>query len=282
MTEPLVVAHRGNSAVAPQNTLAAFEAAWRAGADLIELDVQLTRDGHVVVIHDDTVDATTDGTGTVTDLTLAEVRALDAGSWFSGAYAGQRVPTFAEVLDLLVRRPGTDLLLEIKGSWSTDQVRLVTGPITDAGLTDRVIGQSFWPETVAAIAEADPSMRRGLLVFEVPEDLLGRCAELGVMTCNPYGPLLVADPGLVGRLHEAGIRVMVWTLDEPEHWAAAVALGVDAIITDRPDRLAGYLAPRPAAPAPHPAAPALHPAAPASHPAAPAPHPAALAARPPS
>jgi glycerophosphoryl diester phosphodiesterase len=238
---PLVVAHRGNSAVAPQNTLAAFEAAWRAGAGSIELDVQLTADGQVVVIHDDTVDATTDGTGTVTELGLAQVRALDAGSWFSPAYAGQQVPTFAEVIDLLVRRPGIDLLLEIKGSWDADQVRLVTGPIAAAGLRDRVIGQSFWPETVAALAEADPELRRGLLVFEVPEDLVEVCTELGVTTCNPYGPLLVADPGLVGRLHAAGVQVMVWTLDEVEHWEAALAIGVDAIITDRPDRLDGWL-----------------------------------------
>ena len=78
-----VIAHRGNSAVAPQNTLAAFEAAWRAGAGSIELDVQLTADGEVVVIHDDTVDATTDGTGALAGLSLADVRALDAGSWFS-------------------------------------------------------------------------------------------------------------------------------------------------------------------------------------------------------
>jgi glycerophosphoryl diester phosphodiesterase len=241
---PLVVAHRGNSAVAPQNTLVAFEAAWRAGAGSIELDVQLTADGQVVVIHDDTVDATTDGTGTVTALTLDQVRALDAGSWFSPAYAGQRVPTFAEVVDLLVRRPGIDLLLEIKGSWTVDQVRLVTEPIAAAGLRDRVIAQSFWPETVAATAQADPALRRGLLVFEPREDLLDLCAELGVMTCNPFGMLLVTDPGLVARLHDAGIQVMVWTLDEPEHWAAAVDLGVDGIITDRPDRLVGWLAAR--------------------------------------
>ncbi|HEY0187127.1 MAG TPA: glycerophosphodiester phosphodiesterase family protein [Cellulomonas sp.] len=238
---PLVVAHRGNSAVAPQNTLAAFEAAWRAGAGSIELDVQLTADGHVVVIHDDTVDATTDGTGTVTALSLAETRALDAGSWFSPAYRGQRVPTFAEVVDLLVRRPGIDLLLEIKGSWDVEQVRLVTGPIAAAGLRDRVIGQSFWPETVAAVAEADPGLRRGLLVGEAPDDLVQRCTELGAATCNPHGGLLEVDPGLVGRLHAAGVQVMVWTLDEPEQWAAALALGVDAIITDRPDRLVGWL-----------------------------------------
>ncbi len=244
---PLVVAHRGNSAVAPQNTLAAFEAAWRAGAASIEIDIQLTADGHVVVIHDDTVDATTDGQGTVAELPLDAVRALDAGSWFAAAYAGQRVPTFTEVLDLLVRRPGIDLLLELKGAWTTDQVRPVTEAIRAARLADRVVAQSFWPESVAALAEADPALRRGLLVFQVPEDpedLVRLCTDLGVVTCNPYGPLLLEHPGLVDRLHAAGLQVMVWTLNEPEHWAAATALGVDAVITDRPDRLTGWLAAR--------------------------------------
>lgn len=247
-TRPVVIAHRGNSAVAPQNTLAAFEAAWRAGAASIEIDIQPTADGQVVVIHDETVDATTDGQGVVTQMSLDALRALDAGSWFAAAYAGQRVPTFAEVLELLVRRPGLDLLLELKGPWTVDQVRPVTDAIRAAGLADRVIGQSFWPESVRALAEADPGLRRGLLVFEVedPAGLVAQCADLGVVTCNPSGPLLLADPGLVARLHDAGLQVMVWTLNEPEHWAAAAALGVDAVITDRPDRLAGWLAAHPA------------------------------------
>ncbi len=241
---PRVVAHRGNSSVAPQNTLAAFEAAWRAGADAIELDVQLTAGGDVVVIHDETVDATTSGSGAVAELDRAAIRALDAGSWFSPAFAGQRVPTFAEVIDFLQRRPGIDLLLEIKGSWTAEQVRRVTGPIRFAGVADRVVGQSFWPETVAALRDADPGLRRGLLVASLGDDVLARCAELDVVTCNPLGTLLVEDPGLVGRLHEDGRQVSVWTLNEPSHWAAAVDLGVDGIITDRPDRLAGWLAAR--------------------------------------
>lgn len=248
VSRPRVVAHRGNSAVAPQNTLAAFEAAWRAGADSIEIDIQRTADGHVVVIHDDTVDATTDGQGSVAELPLDALRALDAGSWFAAAYRGQRVPTFDEVLELLVRRPGIELLLELKGAWTTEQVRPVTAAIREAGLTGRVVGQSFWPESVAALAEADPALRRGLLVFEVPDgvdELVRVCTGLGVVTCNPYGPLLVQHPELVARLHAAGLQVMVWTLDEPEHWAAAAALGVDAVITDRPDRLAGWLAAHP-------------------------------------
>ncbi len=241
MGRPLVIAHRGNSSVAPENTLVAFETAWRAGADLVELDIQLTRDGQVVVLHDDTVDATTDGTGAVADLDLEQVRALDAGIGFAPAFAGQRVPTLAEVLSWQSGRPGVGLLLELKGSWTPEQVEPVTTAIAAAGLSDRVIGQSFWSETVAALRQVAPQLRRGLLIGEAPRDLVQRCTDLGVMTCNPYGPLLVADPGLVARLHAAGLQVMVWTLDEQAHWAAAWSAGVDAVITNRPDRLVGWL-----------------------------------------
>ncbi|MDM8085089.1 glycerophosphodiester phosphodiesterase family protein [Cellulomonas cellasea] len=241
----VVIGHRGNSSVAPQNTLAAFEAAWRAGAHAIEIDVQLTADGQVVVIHDDTVDATTDGAGEVRSMTADEVRGLDAGSWFSPVFAGHRVPTFDEVLGLMLERPGLDLLLEVKGEWTAEQVRPVTQAVAAAGLGSRTIAQSFWPGTVAALREAAPSLRRGLLIAELHDDLIGLCRGLDVVACNPHGQLLRDHPGLVDELREAGVVVMVWTLNEPEQWAAATAAGVDAIITDRPDRLAGWLAGRP-------------------------------------
>ncbi|GAA1975437.1 glycerophosphodiester phosphodiesterase [Isoptericola halotolerans] len=241
---PLVVAHRGNSSVAPQNTLAAFEAALRVGVHSIELDLHLSADGEVVVIHDETVDATTSGSGAVRELDVGGVRALDAGAWFAPAFAGQRVPLFTEVVDLVAARGGAELLVELKGVWSAAEARQVTEVLAAAGLTGRAVGQSFWPETVAALREADPALRRGLLVAAVDDGLLGLCAELGVTMCNPAGPVLHDDPTLVERLHAAGLEVAVWTLNEPAHWALAVALGVDQIITDRPDRLAGWLAHR--------------------------------------
>lgn len=239
-----VVAHRGSSSVAPQNTLAAFEAAARAGAHAVELDVQLTSDGHVVVIHDETLDATTSGSGWLQDTPLAAVRDLDAGAWFAPAYAGQRVPLLDEVVELLGRHPSVDLLCEVKGEWTAEQAARVTGPLRAAGLADRVVVQSFWPTTVAALRDADPTLRRGLLLAGVDDATLELCASLDVTMANPHGLLLQQDPTLVTRLHDAGLRVAVWTLNEPEHWAQAVALGVDEIITDRPDHLLGWLAGR--------------------------------------
>ncbi|GAA1644878.1 glycerophosphodiester phosphodiesterase [Georgenia ruanii] len=241
---PLVVAHRGNSSVAPENTLVAFEAAWRAGADLIEVDLQVTRDGVAVVIHNDTVDATTDGAGRVDDLDADELRRLDAGTWFSPRYRGARVPTAVELFAFLAERPDLGLLAEFKGAWQPEAARQVAEEIERAGLHDRVIVQSFWTETVAALRDVAPDLPRGLLLVDLPEDLLALCRELRVMTVNPAGTLLVDEPGLVDALHGEGLRTMPWTLNEPAHWAAAVAAGVDAIITDRPDRLRGWLSAR--------------------------------------
>ncbi len=238
---PVVVAHRGNSSVAPQNTLAALESAWRAQAHAVEIDVQLSADGEVVVIHDDTVDATTDGTGAVGAMSLADLRALDAGVTFSTAYAGQRVPTFAEVLGLLAARPGTDLLLELKASWAADDARRVTDAVDAAGLADRVVVQSFHPETVAALRDVAPHLPRGWLVHQAWDRLLEVAAELEVVACNPYVGMVLEDPALVGRLHDAGLRVMTWTANDAQQWDGLLAAGVDAVITDRPDRLAGWL-----------------------------------------
>lgn len=238
---PRVVAHRGNSAVAPENTIVALEAAARAGADLVEIDLQLTRDGVAVVIHDDDVDRTTDGTGRVDQLDGAYVTGLDAGAWFAPAYRGARVPTVAELLELVVGHPALGLLAEFKGGWEPAAVRAVTDAVEHAGLCDRVIVQSFDVATVGALRDVAPDLARGLLIEEVPDDLVVLCDALAVMTCNPGGHVLLERPELVDTLHGEGVRVMPWTLNEPAHWAAAVRLGVDAIITDRPDRLRGWI-----------------------------------------
>ncbi|MFD2026986.1 glycerophosphodiester phosphodiesterase [Promicromonospora aerolata] len=245
VARPAVVAHRGYSAVAPQNTLAAVEAACRAGADAVEIDLQPTADGVGAVIHDETVDATTDGTGKVSALTAGEVLGLDAGARFAPAFAGQHVPTLAEVLGVLTRHPDTDLLLELKGSWDTGQVERVTATIDAAGFDGRVLVQSFRPGTVATVRDVAPHLPGGLLVSFDPPGLLRLCERLRVAACNPSVAAVAGSPRLVSRLHAAGLRVMSWTANDPAAWTTLVSAdggaGVDAVITDRPERLAGWL-----------------------------------------
>lgn len=241
-SRPAVVAHRGNSSLAPQNTLAAFEAAWRAGADSIEIDIQVTSDGDAAVIHDATLDATTDATGPVAERTAVELGTLDAGAWFAPAFAGQRIPLLADVLAFLHDRDGIELLLEVKDAWAREPLARALAAVEASGVADRVVVQSFSVDTMRLAAELAPGLRRELLIASADGDLIGLCRELGVSGCNPDGRLLLANPSLLRTLKDAGLRVTTWTLDEPEHWAAALAVGVDGIITDRPDRLLGWLA----------------------------------------
>ncbi len=158
MTErrPVIVAHRGNSAIAPQNTMAAFEAAWRAGADYFELDIQVTSDGEAAVIHNSTLDETTTGTGRVAEHTAAEVAALDAGSWFSPVYAGERVPLLADVIEFLRTHPEIGLVLEIKGDWPTEPLSRVLDGVSQPFLEGRLIVESFSLTTMATARDVAP------------------------------------------------------------------------------------------------------------------------------
>ncbi|WP_407319303.1 glycerophosphodiester phosphodiesterase family protein [Isoptericola halotolerans] len=241
---PVVVAHRGYSAVAPQNTLAAFEAAWRAGAPALELDVRLSADGVPVVIHDPVVERVSDGEGAVDALDAATIRGLDAGSRFSPVYAGQRIPTFADAVDFLAARPGMDLLCEYKGVWTPETLAPTVAAIDRSGLAGRAIVQGFRRRTVSALRTAAPHLPRGLLCDAAPEDLLRAAEDLDVVTVNPSVAAVLADPDLVARAHAAGVRVMPWTANETSEWEGLLAAGVDAIITDRPGELRGWLAGR--------------------------------------
>ncbi len=237
-----VIAHRGNSWLAPQNTIAAFDAARRGGAHAIELDIQPLADGTAAVIHDDTVDATTNGSGAVNTFTPETLKSLDAGSWFSPAFASERVPLFSEVLEFLSLPDAPSILLEVKGVWERAPLTRVLRSIEESGLGDRFIVQSFEVETVALAHEVAPKLTRGWLIDTWRDDVIDVAYELHASGVNPNGNILLEHPDFVDEMHGAGLSVSVWTLNEPHQWKAACTLGVDAIITDRPAKLAGWLA----------------------------------------
>jgi glycerophosphoryl diester phosphodiesterase len=231
------IAHRGYSAVAPENTLPAFAAAVLGGATFVEFDVRTTADGVPVVIHDRTVDRTTGGSGHVWELTLDAVRELDAGSWFSPAYAGVRVPTLAETLDLLAA-PGPELLLEIKPPATLEQVKTIVEAAAD--LLPRTIVQSFDPAVVRLVREVAPDVRRGLLRLRFEPDTTDLVRELGVVCCNPSTADVLGDPATVASLIGSGIDVMPWTANDLAEWPALAAAGVAGLITDRVAELTGW------------------------------------------
>ncbi|MEH1013395.1 glycerophosphodiester phosphodiesterase family protein [Micromonospora sp. CPCC 206060] len=234
-----VIAHRGASSAAPENTLVAQEVARRAGADFIENDVQPSKDGIPFVLHDGTVDRTTEGTGSIRNLTAAQLKALDAGSWFAPQYTGLRLPTLAEQLaDLRTR--GGNLLLEIKGAHTRDEVATIVEVIRAEQMTGRVFVQSFEVDALRYTYELAPELPIGLLRGSLDADPVALAKELHLTAYNPAAGALLGRPGIVTDLHAAGVAVMAWTVNSAVQWQQLERIGTDGIITDRPAELAGW------------------------------------------
>ncbi|MEV6850583.1 glycerophosphodiester phosphodiesterase family protein [Actinoplanes sp. NPDC051411] len=230
------VAHRGYSGVAPENTLPAFAAALRGGATIVEFDVRTTADGVPVVIHDRTLERTTTGTGPVWEAEFDGVRRLDAGAWFSPAYAGVRVPTLAETIDLIAAAD-VELLLEIKPPATPEQVKVILEQVASRGLLDRTIVQSFDPAVVAMVPS---EWRRGLLRLRLDPDTLSLAISLGVAYCNPSIADFFRETDIISSLVAAGIEIMPWTANDPAQWPALAAAGAAGLITDRVAELTGW------------------------------------------
>jgi glycerophosphoryl diester phosphodiesterase len=231
-----IVGHRGDSAAAPENTMAAFERTIGLGAEYLEIDIRMSKDDVPVVMHDSTVDRTTDGTGAVADLTITELQALDAGTWFSESHAGAGIPTLADALELVAASPGTDVLIEYKGTWTTAGVKATVEMIDDAGLENRVIAQSFSKKTVARLRKAAPDLVLGWLTYTLDGSAVSTAQEIGADAVNPA----VASRHAVARAHRAGLGVFVWTHDDDADWDELTAMGVDGIVTNRPDALQAW------------------------------------------
>lgn len=240
----IVLAHRGASGRAPENTMAAFRLAADLGADGFELDVQLTSDRVPVVLHDDDVRRTSDGSGPVAGLTLAALRALDFGAWFGPAFRGERIPLLAEAVDLAAAK-GLWLNIELKGSPGLDPelpervAAVVRGRLDPA----RTILSSFDTPAMDRVAALLPDFPRALLVDRLDRDAWAQLARVDA-TGAPF--FRFVHPGhravtaaSMARLHALGRRVHPWTLDRPRPLARCVGLGVDGVITGFPERAIG-------------------------------------------
>lgn len=246
MSTPRVIAHRGDSDARPENTLAAFAAALEAGADLIELDVQLTRDRQAVVIHDPTVDRTTSGRGPVAELSLAELRTLSAGypDRFGTAFAGERVPTLLEALAFLHER--ARVVIEIKhesaGGAIEDGVEAQTlAAVHRTGTQADVALLSFDTGILGRCRTLDAQVPRGHLFFRASdEQVLASSAAVGASFILPEKGML--SPSLVTSARAAGLRVGTWLVDDPEELPALLRYELFGIGTNRPGALLEALA----------------------------------------
>jgi glycerophosphoryl diester phosphodiesterase len=236
---PMTVAHRGYSSVAPENTLPAIASGIRARAEYVEIDVQTTADGVPVIMHDGSVDRTTDGTGSVADLTADYIAGLDAGSWFSPAFAGTGVPTLEEALDMF-NGTGSTLLLEVKGPETRTETERIITAVRDHGMADQVLLQSFDEQVLRDAGDLAPEIPRGLLRSALDADPLATAREFGVVAYNPSASRLLERPEVVDQLNEAGIAVMPYTVDDAAQWRALAELGVDAVITNRAGEHVGW------------------------------------------
>ncbi|WP_428993713.1 glycerophosphodiester phosphodiesterase [Brevibacillus choshinensis] len=232
------IAHRGASGYAPENTMAAFRKAVKMKADYIEIDVQATKDGKLVVIHDNTVDRTTDGTGKVSSFTLDEIRQLDAGSFFGPDFAGERIPTFDEVLDEF--RGKTGILIELKSPelypGIEEQVAAALSERNmDKPANEKIIVQSFNFDSIKTFHELLPAVPVGVLTSNKNDLTDEKLAEFATYAdyVNPTQKLVTEE--LVNRIHDLGMQISVWTVRKPEEVEPLLKAGVDDIITDYPD-----------------------------------------------
>ncbi|HUI90583.1 MAG TPA: glycerophosphodiester phosphodiesterase family protein [Anaerolineales bacterium] len=235
LSRPLVFAHRGASAHAPENTLASFELALSHGADVLELDVRLSADGRVVVIHDSTVDRTTNGHGRVAQLTLAELRSLDAGSFFSEKYRGEKIPLLEEVLDAVGKKTFLNVELKDRTTPHDQLVEYVCALVAKYGLEKRVMFSSVLASNLGKAKRILPEVPRGLLALE---GWMGAWARSFGFS---FGDYIALHPCLtdvtkqqIVRVHRLKRRVHVWTVNQAEDIARLKTWGVDGIFTDDP------------------------------------------------
>lgn len=231
MTPPKVFAHRGASAYAPENTLPAFALAARQGADGIELDVHLSRDGELVVIHDEALDRTTNGTGLVKDHTLAELQALCADNGMSG-FAAARIPTLEEVLTLV--KPGTMAVnIELKTGilWYDSLEEKALRLVESLGMQDRVIWSSFNHYSIEKVRQLAPDARTAYLYSDIICDVEKYAAARGVDGLHP-GLYNVKMADFLQRYLTSGLDVRVWTVNEADDLRWLMKAGADVITND--------------------------------------------------
>jgi glycerophosphoryl diester phosphodiesterase len=231
---PLIFAHRGASSQAPENTLASFQRAIDAGAPAIEYDVKLSRDGAVVVIHDQTVDRTTDGHGKVRALSLSQLRALDAGSWFDSVFCGERLPTLDEVLGRFGGQTFMDIELTNYASPFDQLVPKVALLIKKHRLQSSTLLSSFLPHNLAIARRVVPEVPRGLLAFAGWrgdwQRLIGRYMDLQAE--HPF--LEDATGRYVAAIHARGRKAYVYTVNDRAGMRRLFEMGVDGLFTDDP------------------------------------------------
>jgi glycerophosphoryl diester phosphodiesterase len=231
---PTIFAHRGASAYAPENTIAAFELAIHQGADAIELDAKLSSDQHVMVIHDQRVDRTTNGMGLVNELTLNELKELDAGSKFDESFSGEKIPTLSEVLEAI----GTKTFINIEitnysSPW--DQLpEIIAETIKHYNLTHRIICSSFNPIALRKFRRLLPEVPLGLLSTPGLSGFGSRLSGRWMSIQALHPAVQDTNKKLINRYHKYGVRIHAYTVNDLAKMKQLIQWGIDGFFTDDP------------------------------------------------
>ncbi|MFZ0736074.1 MAG: glycerophosphodiester phosphodiesterase family protein [Candidatus Acidiferrales bacterium] len=234
MRQPWIIAHRGASGHAPENTMAAFRQAVEMGATFIETDLHMTRDARFVAIHDASVERTSNGRGAVRDLTLAELKQMDAGLWFDRQFSGERIPTLEEIL-AFGRAADVVFYLELKYETAWGQHHALAAALRSTGDAARIVVLSFDPGTLEGLRKLDETIMTGLLVEEMRPDVVKLALTAGARQICPRGDLI--SPSFVNEAHRADLQIATWTINQPDQMRTVIAAGVNGVMTDFPDRL---------------------------------------------
>ncbi len=236
-----VIAHRGASGSAPENTMAAFRKAVELGAGFIETDLQLSRDARLVALHDDTLDRTTNGHGPVSAMTLEQLRRLDAGSWFrdgesqgSPSFAGERIPTIEEIL-AFGREHEIGLHLEVKPTGPSGAEHAIVGALRAAGEIARTVVLSFSPSVLKRLQQLEPLVMTGFLFSDRFPAAIATAVDAGARQLLPRTDRVTRE--LISEAHAQDLKVVTWTANSPEEMQKMISAGVDGIITDYPEHL---------------------------------------------
>ncbi|RCK75228.1 MAG: Glycerophosphoryl diester phosphodiesterase [Ignavibacteriae bacterium] len=239
---PVIIAHRGSSELAPENTLTAFQKALKEGADAIELDVRLTRDKEIVVIHDSKLNRTTDGYGNVEDAYLADIKKLDAGSWFNSKFSSERVPTLEEVFKLVRKKAGINIEIKPKLRYPNIMVQKCVGLVQKYSLQNSVLISSFDHSIVKKVKLLDERISTGILYS--PMIHFGK--NVVKLAKSNYADFVIMSKNylkeeLVKKVHQEKLYFFVYNINNRLHLKTMLNLKVDGIITNSPKSINNYL-----------------------------------------
>lgn len=235
-TKPIIYAHRGASAICPENTMIAFKKAVELGSTGIECDVQMTKDGVLIICHDEYLERTTDGKGLLKDYTLAELQKLDAGSWMDKKFAGEKLPTLDELLEF-VKKTGILLNIELKNGiieYSGLEERVITA-VKSFDLANKVIVSSFNHESVHRFKQMTTDIKAGILYMEPLYRVWEYLEKIGCECAHPY--LQAINPSIAQEMKKRSYIINTFTVDSPDFAKRMIEMGVDGMITNYPDKI---------------------------------------------